>query len=96
MIGPHVIPAELTQFADACVHITVAHVTVRVHDATLGYVALHDWNDVVHRLVTNAVADTNACLATIHAEHPAHGDVIAQALESLVVYLTLIDLYSTR
>ena len=70
--------------------------TVRVHNATLGYVTLHDWNDVVHCLVTNAVADTNACLATVHAKHPANCDVIAQALESLVVYLTLIDLYSTR
>ena len=92
VICPHVIPTELSQFRDARVNVTVAHMTVRVDDSTVRDVAFHDGYDMIHGLVSDAIDDTDLGFSTKHAKHPAHGDVIAQALEPLVVDFTFIYL----
>ena len=92
MIGPHVIPAKLTQFANASVHITIAHVTVRVYQTAIVDMALHDRHNMLHAFVADAVADADLGLPAVHAEHPSHVDVVSEALESLMVHLTLVNL----
>lgn len=77
VISPHVIPAKLGQLRDTRVDIAVAHMTVGVDDSAVWDVALHNRDDVVHGLVSDAVGDTDLGLSTEHAKHPAHSDVVA-------------------
>ena len=57
--------------------VAVAHMTVRIDDVAHAYVPLHYRYNVIHCLVSYAVANADLRLATVHAKHPAHRNVVA-------------------